>query len=368
MKPVAIVGAGGFVGTRLAESLVLDSQIGVRAVVRSNSGLAPLCRFGGRLETLVADATDPKALAPTLEGCSAVVNLVTGPPRTIRDSSQTIYQACRESSVARLVHLSSAVVFGLLDQQSVGDRPPANPRLWMPYARAKLSSERFYESVMGVRPPEVTVLRPGLVWGPGSPHTADLIRSLQRKEALLVGDGSGQVNGIYIDNLVACIRACLEYEGHGSGFFNVVDPQPFTWRELLGRLAPHLRFDMRRIARVSAERQPWSPAALVDLAQSSPVTSSLYFWLKERAPGNLKALIKSLVEGRASDRDFDRVASDYARPTTISREMWSLQKVAYRLSDLGFRERFGDREDVTFEEGARRTLSWAAFLGFPIEP
>jgi hypothetical protein len=60
---------------------------GTRAVVRNPGNLATLCRFRQHLETKIGDATDLKAVGEAHEGCSAVVNLVTGAPGTIRQAS-----------------------------------------------------------------------------------------------------------------------------------------------------------------------------------------------------------------------------------------------------------------------------------------
>jgi nucleoside-diphosphate-sugar epimerase len=88
------------------------------------------------------------------------------------------------------------------------------------------------------------------VWGVRSPHTIDLAQSLAGKSAYLVDGGRGVFNGIYIDNLIACIRACGEHQGRASGFYNVGDRESVTWRALFE--AGRLDWDRPRLPHVNA--------------------------------------------------------------------------------------------------------------------
>lgn len=368
MKPTAVIGAGGFVGHRLVENMILGGKRELRAIVRSPKNLASLCRFGNDLEIRFADATVPRELTKALDGCGSAVNLVSGTPETIKASSRCLYSACRELGLDRLVHLSSAVVFGDQHTGSVGDPPPQRPRLWMPYAKAKLASERFFKEVMSETKLEISILRPGIVWGPGSFHTAEILEALRTKSAVLVGEGVGLVNGIFVDNLVRSIASCLDHEGNASGFFNVVDDASVTWHQFLDYFAAALDFDMSRIALVSDEKIPRSLAQVLDMVQAIPLTALLYFWLKDRLPWSVKASIKERLENRAAPSCYDVIATEYPKVTSVSREFWSLQKVTYRLDDRVFRKRFRAFERVSLANGVERTLAWAALCGFPVQP
>jgi uncharacterized protein YbjT (DUF2867 family) len=97
---IAIIGAGGFVGAHLVESLVLDQQP-VRAIVRNYRNLAALCQFGSAVDVRIADAEKITALAEALSGADVVVNLTTGPPAGIIRSTETIFDACRLAGARR---------------------------------------------------------------------------------------------------------------------------------------------------------------------------------------------------------------------------------------------------------------------------
>jgi nucleoside-diphosphate-sugar epimerase len=358
---ISVVGAGGFVGSRLIESLLLNGHPDVRAIVRSYRRFAALSRFGPALAVERADAEDPAALVPALRGSATVVNVTTGAPAGIVRSTKALYEACALAGVGRLIHLSSAVVYGDVATPSLDDDAPPVARHWMPYARAKAASEVWLRERMPAAPCEVAVLRPGLVWGVRSPHTLDIVKALRNKTAYLVDNGAGVFNSIYIDNLVACIRACCDHPSNVTGFYNVSDEEYVTWRDFYAALAEHLGYDMARAPNVPSHRLPLSARLVFDWVQSLRPVNALYYWLKSRVPDALQARLKSWLAG---DYNYDGIALDYVAAPSVDRELWHLQKVKHKLPSTKFARHFGFTPPVSFEEGTRRTVRWLAFLGY----
>src|SRR5262245_26771495 len=192
--PIAVIGAGGFVGKRLVESLVVDGVPEIRAVVRAYRSLAGLSRFGEAVTVRLADAADAGALAQVLRGCSIAVNLTTGVPAQILPTTKAIWDACLQVKVARLIHLSSAVVYGDVATPPADDDAPPVSRHWMPYAQAKAAAEVWLKSHFAAGSCQLAVLRPGIIWGAGSPHTLSAVTALLEKRAYLVDGGSGIFN------------------------------------------------------------------------------------------------------------------------------------------------------------------------------
>src|SRR5713226_2790885 len=122
-KPrAAVIGASGFIGSRLVEWLVLRDLAEVRPILRSFKGLARLARF--QLDWRVADATDRASLATQLTGCSILFHCVLGDRDTILKSAHAAYQAAADTGVRRLVYLSSAVVHGYTPAPKTHDDSP----------------------------------------------------------------------------------------------------------------------------------------------------------------------------------------------------------------------------------------------------
>jgi nucleoside-diphosphate-sugar epimerase len=362
MSSIAILGAGGFVGTRLVESLYLDGAAETRAVVRAYRNFASLSRFGPPLRIDVADAeVAGPALGRALQGASTVVNLTTGSPASIDRTTRAIYETCLSAGVRRLIHLSSAVVFGEVPSDRIDDDSPPDVRHWMPYARAKARAEVWLRERSGSGPLQVAVLRPGIVWGVRSSHTLDIARSLLAKSAYLVEGGRGVFNGINVDNLVACIRACHEHPGDVSGFYNVSDREALTWRDFYAALGPSLGCDVGRLPDLPGDRFPWSTGAVIDYVRSLPLMSDLFHRLKASLSPGVKQRVKALLAG---SYDYEQAASAYATKPAVDREMWSLQRVRHKLPVAKFERHFGFTPPVSFEQGCRKTLDWLRSLGY----
>jgi nucleoside-diphosphate-sugar epimerase len=235
----------------------------------------------------------------------------------------------------------------------------------MPYAQAKASAEIWLRQQLAVVPCQIAVLRPGFVWGVRSPHTIGVIQALLAKRAYLVGEGQGVFNSIYIDNLVACIRAVCDHPGDVRGFYNVADQEFVTWHEFYAALAEPLGYDMGRIPSVSPEHFPWSTRAAFEYIQLLPVMNGLYYWLRSRLPDGVKSRVKRWLLGRY---DYGSKANSYVARPTVDREVWHLQKVRHRLPTTKFATHFRFAPPVTFDEGIRRTLDWLAFLGLVPSP
>lgn len=359
--PIAVIGAGGFVGTRLIESLVLEGASDIRAVVRAYRSLAGLSRFGSAVDWRIADAENPAALAQALQGAGTAVNLTTGAPASIVRSTRTILEACVAAKVPRLIHLSSAVVFGEVTSSGINDDSPPLMRHWMPYARAKAAAERWLRERLPTSPCQVVVLRPGIVWGVRSPHTLQAVKALREKNVYLAGRGDGVFNSIYIDNLVAAILVCCAHQGAVRGFYNVADQETVTWRDFYAAFAPSCDYDIDQMPSVSSERFPWSRRAVIEYVQLLPAVNGFYHRLKASLPDTLKSRLKALL---ADGYNYGQTASAYNRQPVVDREVWHLQRVRHKLPTAKFCKDLGFTPPVTFEDGVRRTVAWMEFVGY----
>ena len=79
MLRVGVIGANGFVGSRLVEQWHLEDRVDVVPIVRRPEAAASVLRFG--LDCRVADALDEHGLARALAGCDAVVHAAPGRAR-----------------------------------------------------------------------------------------------------------------------------------------------------------------------------------------------------------------------------------------------------------------------------------------------
>jgi nucleoside-diphosphate-sugar epimerase len=212
MMRVLVLGANGFLGRRLVAALAASDWAVPVAGVRQARGTAPA-------ET-VLDATSPDQVAAAIVGADAVVQCVAGDPGTIVASARALFDA---PAGPRIVHLSSMAVYG--DAIGlVGEDAPLNGTGG--YAGAKVEAERLARA-RG----DVTVLRPGCIYGGGSPQWSRRIAALLRARRIgdLGAEGDGCSNVVHVDDVVAAILATLRRDETEAGAINLAMPGAPDW-------------------------------------------------------------------------------------------------------------------------------------------
>jgi nucleoside-diphosphate-sugar epimerase len=137
---IAVLGASGFIGSRVVEALHLSQRAEVRPVVRRYAGLARAARFD--LDFRVAPATDFAALSTAFAGCDVVIHAIAGDPSVILGTLEAPYRAAQAAGVRRIVYLSSASVHGQSPAPGTDESTPLNDRQPLAYNNAKVQAER----------------------------------------------------------------------------------------------------------------------------------------------------------------------------------------------------------------------------------
>lgn len=177
--------------------------------------------------------TDLRRLDPSLlAGCDALVHLAfvvlrgRMDPRTMRainvEATQRLFESAARRGVARLVHLSSAAVYG--HGEALTEEAPLSPLPGFLYAAHKAELEAWFESHL----PQAVRLRPHAILGP---CCQPLLTTLLRLPlAVAVPPPPPRLQCVHEEDVVAAILAALVRDV--SGPFNLAAPGHFTWREL----------------------------------------------------------------------------------------------------------------------------------------
>jgi nucleoside-diphosphate-sugar epimerase len=361
---VAVVGAGGFIGSRLVEMLHLGGDARVRPVVRRPYGLAGASRFD--LDGRVADAIDETALRAALDGCDVVVHAVAGSPRTIVGSIAPVYRAAERAGVKRLVYLGSASVHGQAPPPGTDENSPLDARQPMAYNNAKVKAERRLLQLRARGSTEVVILRPAIVTGPRSSWQTGFARQLLAGSACWLDGGRGICNSIYVDNLVHAVWLASAADGADGQAFIVGDEETVTWADLYRPVAAALGFDVEDI-RNAAEIDP-APRWIDRLQEfrARPAVKARLALLPVRLRRTLEAALVAPPAPVPSPWRHWQAAAPAPGPA-VSREMALLYRCATKLPHAKAATVLGYRPIVRFEEGCRRTLEWLAFAGFPVD-
>lgn len=350
---VAIIGAGGFVGARFLEMATRSGVTDLVPIVRTYRSVGRSAHLG--VAHRLADASRPDSLRAALDGCGVVINLTTGYAGDILPIMRNVYAAAVAVGARLLVHMSTAAVYGQVERPDLPDDAPPRLDHWMPYARQKGLAENFLRERMRDGRLAIVVLRPGLVWGPGSRWVLGPAGELLRGSAYLVRGGAGICNLTYVDNLVHSISAAVAHPAPTPGFFHIRDNEQVTWREYYTALAAGLGVDVATIHAVSGDRYRTGLRDTLDTLRSGPA----YRWLKDQlSPGTRTALKLRLARGR--ERETDRTGP--AHPA-VTREMWDAQSTRYPLPTDRFRATYGNQNLTSFSSGLAASLAWLRFIG-----
>lgn len=175
------------------------------------------------------------AVSKAIAGAEAVVHLagVVSASRAADysavnvDATAAVAEAVRDSE-ARLVHISSLAAAGPAGPQaprSEGDPPTPMTA----YGHSKLEGERVVAAIAGLR---WTILRPGVVYGPGDRALLPLFALASRGVLPNIGRSSAAYTFVYITDLVQAIASAVDRGSSGDVLF-VGHAKPVTTRALL---------------------------------------------------------------------------------------------------------------------------------------
>ncbi len=225
-----VTGATGFLGSHLARRL-REAGADVAVLVRSRKRLA--FDIEAFAEVFEGDLGDEAAVEKAVAGSSYVFHCaaVTTNKATWEQHHEDTVVATRNlcdaavaAGVKRLVHVSSVAVYGFdeaYDGRVIDESTPLASDVdpWSPYTRAKIEAERTAREY-GERL-EVTVLRPGILYGPGRPLKAGLVRL--GNWWVSIGSGRNAMPYTYVGNAVEAMVLAATNEAAAGEAFNVVD-------------------------------------------------------------------------------------------------------------------------------------------------
>jgi nucleoside-diphosphate-sugar epimerase len=242
IRPIALVTGGtGFIGRSLVDALLARGYfvrvIGRRPVVR--------WRSNPDLEHVRADISEPGVLEAAIENAAEIFHLAAATSGTAEyyhrvsvESTERLLELVAVRG-GRVVLVSSASVYdgGSMSDGSVIDEEfplERNPFARGLYARAKTEAELRAHDFLNHPMVKLTIVRPGLVYGPRTRNVLNgAALSLRGKLLITTGTPAKLLPLIYIDDLVAGLILIAGSAAAIGRVYNIAHPQMPTTRQFL---------------------------------------------------------------------------------------------------------------------------------------
>jgi nucleoside-diphosphate-sugar epimerase len=355
---IAVVGASGFVGSRLVEMLHLGEEHSVRPVVRSVGSLSRVCRFA--LDYAIAEVSNEEALVKAFQGVDVVVHTALGNPDEIERGVETVYRACCRSGVKRMVYLSSASVHGQAPAAGTDESTPLSDKQSIDYNNWKVRAEWRLARIRAKGNVETVILRPGIVYGPRDRWMTHMADQLLADRAFVLNEGSGICNSIYVDNLIHAISLAFTAPGVDREAFLVGDAEVVTWMDMFACVADFLGVSRHSIRPGRPRQEQRSLMNKLDAVRSLAFSQRVLKLAPARGKRAGKAMIAGWFQQPITTNWDDTVKEDNSVPL----EMALLYQCEYKLPYDKAAAMLNYQPAVTFEEACRRSLGALEFMGY----
>ena len=254
-----VTGGCGFLGRAVVDALVAR---GDRVTVLDHR----IDPWRSDVQFVSADICDARAVQDAIAGHDSVfhsaslVHTKHNRLETVRavniDGTRNVLRACQQSSVPRLVYVSSAsVVYDGHDIQNGDESLPSATNFPAPYAETKRIAEEEVLTANGQHGTLTCAIRPHVVFGPGDTRLVPAILSRAREGKLKfrVGLGEKKLSDFtYVSNVVDGLLAADDRLKAGSpvagAAYFITNGEPMSFWDFVAQVLPPLGYTPPRLA------------------------------------------------------------------------------------------------------------------------
>ncbi|MGV9709249.1 NAD-dependent epimerase/dehydratase family protein [Gordonia sp. NPDC003424] len=235
-RKIFITGANGFIGRAMSERFrALGAQVsGVDLIADADNGI------------VAGDTTKPEQWSEALAGVDTVIHTaaILGSSQSLEKTwnvnvlgTSRVLRAAIDAGVARFIHFSSVAAFGYEFPDNVDETYPVAV-CGDVYTDTKVNSEAVVLAAHAAKEIDVTVIRPGDVWGPGSVWVRSPIAEMRKPTGFPLPDGGrGIFSPVYIDNFVDGMVLATDSDDAIGQVFVISDGVGVPCSEFFGHMA-----------------------------------------------------------------------------------------------------------------------------------
>lgn len=227
-ETVTLFGGSGFLGRHITRQLCKDGYR-VRVAVRHPNSAHYLKPMGdvGQVQVMQANVKNGDSIREALAGADHVVNLVGILYQTGRQKFTAI-QAEAPAEIARFAQ--ELGVKRMIQMSAIGADPESNSK----YAKSKGLGEKGAREAF----PQVTILRPSVVFGPED-QFFNTFASLSRFTPLLplFGGGKTKFQPVFVGDVALAVSAALKDPATQGKIYELGGPDVMTFKEVFQIIA-----------------------------------------------------------------------------------------------------------------------------------
>lgn len=235
---ITLIGASGFVGTRLLDLLKESSNHELKNIDLLPSHFFPeVTTFG--------DVREQNQMDKELVEADCVVLLAAqhrddvSPVSLYYDTNvggmEVTLKAMEKNGIKRIVFFSSVAVYGL-NKDNPNEEHPTDP--FNHYGKSKWEAEQVLQEWYKNHPDwNINIIRPTVIFGERNRgNVYNLLKQIASGKFLMVGSGNNKKSMAYVGNVVAFVKYLLENVTTGYNVYNYIDKPDFTMNELVAHV------------------------------------------------------------------------------------------------------------------------------------
>tara|TARA_R110002126_G_scaffold181187_2_gene329915 strand:- start:3340 stop:4332 length:993 start_codon:yes stop_codon:yes gene_type:complete len=242
MKKVTLIGASGFVGTRLAN--ITKTNFELKNIDKNQSSFHPEI-------TTIADVRRKEQLVKELAAQDYVVLLAAEHRDDVNPTSlyydvnvqgtKNVLDAMDENGVKKIIFMSTVAVYGL-NRKNPNEQEAVKP--FNHYGKSKWQAEevlrKWYQKDKKNR--SLTIIRPTVIFGERNRgNVYNLLKQIASGKFLMVGKGVNFKSMAYVGNVAAFIKYLLEKDNFGYQLYNYTDKDDLNMNNLVTQVEISLK-------------------------------------------------------------------------------------------------------------------------------